>query len=771
MKPVEISNAIKELCGIANKLKEFEDDHAKFLEVIKALDRSYLEMEQSKFANDSINHKGILNPVNFVKYVIIDKILSNQNVNIDLLNEIQQNILVINTDYFRDYPDFKEPMLRQEKKNFFRVWTNFSILFYIYYDQYKDKVKSTLSDIAEHLKTRLNLRDAKATPKGFDWNNKYGSSSCWLVLYPADRKNHKDSYQIYMDIQPQNKINYGIETGANLEYKVRELEEQNGTDPDINKLEKYLFTKAKPDYERLNGDENRQLTKNVILYGPPGTGKTYKAFEMAVGIVEPGFEWHSNRKQLIEKFKELQEQGNIKFITFHQSYSYEEFVEGYRYDEESRIPVVESGIFKTLVNSAKADFNSPSKKVELNFIKVHFFKMSLGRTIKGDEDVYDYIYEYCIKNSVIALGWGRNVDFSSAEDRDSVVRIFKENYTGEPESDFNITAMDCFKNKITKGDIIFVSRGNKSLRAIGIVSGDYYYDPKSPIRYNHFREMDWLMADQDIPVEKIMRKRFMQQAIYEINPENLIENNIRNLLARKGSKKNQDYVLVIDEINRGNISKIFGELITLIEEDKRLGMENEMIVTLPYSKEPFGIPPNIHIIGTMNTADRSIALMDVALRRRFKFQEEIPDAKVITGLLGEKEVDAKLIEIIEKTFTVLNKRVEVLLDRDHKIGHSYFLKLSAESAESDLLDVWYNQVIPLLKEYFYNDWDKLKLVLGEYDSQNRRGFVRTLEEDYRGIFENEYEDEFPCEIMFYEEDNFTEVLNNTFAKFRDEFTE
>jgi 5-methylcytosine-specific restriction endonuclease McrBC GTP-binding regulatory subunit McrB len=223
-----------------------------------------------------------------------------------------------------------------------------------------------------------------------------------------------------------------------------------------------------------------------------------------------------------------------------------------------------------------------------------------------------------------------------------------------------------------------------------------------------------LFQDKIIEVSEIYEKQLSQQTIYSLDKKALKQDFFikeKRAKAPKIPKKPKNYVLIIDEINRGNVSAIFGELITLIEKDKRAGADEELSVMLPYSKQEFSVPKNVYIIGTMNTADRSIEALDTALRRRFSFTEMRPDPELLadTGTVGTHEGMIENIDVV-KLLDTINRRIEKLIDKDHQIGHAYFLNIDTLA---DLKVVFRDKVIPLLEEYFFGDLGKISLVLGK----------------------------------------------------------
>lgn len=200
----------------------------------------------------------------------------------------------------------------------------------------------------------------------------------------------------------------------------------------------------------------------------------------------------------------------------------------------------------------------------------------------------------------------------------------------------------------------------------------------------------------------------------------------KDLCDRARKDPNNQYAMVIDEINRGNISKIFGELITLIEDDKREGTDNTISVTLPYSGKPFSVPANVDIIGTMNTADRSLALLDTALRRRFEFEPMLPKPELLAEI--KIESNGKTIEV-QKLLAKMNERIELLYDRDHCIGHAYFFPLKEDNSLEKLGTIFQKQILPLLEEYFFEDWEKIRLVLGDKQKAKEHQFITETKTD------------------------------------------
>ncbi len=444
---------------------------------------------------------------------------------------------------------------------------------------------------------------------------------------------------------------------------------------------------------------------NLILYGPPGTGKTYTTRRRAVALC--GEEANRDPQSLKALYDELADAGRIRFVTFHQSYSYEDFVEGLRPTTGAegeqggagfRLEA-QPGVFREISALAEQATRAAAGGVPFDVGARQVFKMSLGRA--GEED---HIFDAAVEGKYIVLGWGGEVDWTPFDSYEAIHGRWNEDHPGTSGNDGNISQLWRFRCSMQTGDLVVVSYGNSRYRAIGEITGDYEYAPTGERDYNHRRAVRWLyLPDEPQPIT-FYDKPFTMRSCYLLREEHLNRAALALLLPGTGGAPTtpKQFVLICDEINRANISKVFGELITLLEADKRIGADNELRVALPYSKvTDFGVPANLHIVGTMNTADRSIALLDTALRRRFTFEELMPNP----ALLGD--VDGIDLPAVLST---INDRIEFLFDREHQIGHAYLMPCRSRS---DVDEVMMHKIIPLLQEYFYEDWTKVAAVLGD----------------------------------------------------------
>ncbi len=515
-----------------------------------------------------------------------------------------------------------------------------------------------------------------------------------------------------------------------------------------NFIEKILNTTADTGEKTMNDKDKTPL--NQILYGPPGTGKTYNTIIEAMKIIDKNcIEYNSdntvkNYEIVRENFKKYKALGQIEFVTFHQSYSYEEFVEGIKPDLTSGDLkyIREHGCFRRVCDAAK---KLQENKIVYNF---NYEKLSLYKILIPDEN----LYENCIENNFVAINWGDNINFENCKNEQDLDKIVPINYEHRKQC---ISQMNMFKLWIDKDlkdgkDVIAIIPGSmNSIKGIAKITGDYKYNENTEFGLQQ-RTVEWIKTDINIPSEYIYESKFVSPTITGMFKEKIKKDNLMSLLNSTKESKSKNAVLIIDEINRGNISKIFGELITLIEEDKR---EN-LSVRLPYSKDVFTVPKNLYIIGTMNTSDRSIASIDIALRRRFKFKEIMPNSNLVADFNCN----------FKECFEILNKRISVLLDRDHQIGHSYFIEEKyKDSNASELETIWFDSIIPLLNEYFYSDWEKLQALLGNAKKDNT-SFIKVVE---NVSFAKEYSCEEDEMFDFNAKCDFKAAMQNAFGdKFR-----
>lgn len=470
-----------------------------------------------------------------------------------------------------------------------------------------------------------------------------------------------------------------------------------------------------------NGATN--IPKNTILYGPPGTGKTYHTVCYAVSAVEnkPLETVIAEEYQTVfDRYNTYKNEGLIEFVTFHQSYGYEEFIEG----------------IKPITETNDDEENSDIKYANADGVFKAFCEKAVAPIIKNNDDILGINKNPAIWK-VSLEGTGNNPTRNECMENGHI-RIGFDEY-GEKITDdttFSVggkKVLSAFINRMKVGDIIFSCFSATTIDAIGVVAGEYEWHDEYE-HYKRVRKVNWIAKGLNVDIVDMNNGANMTlSSVYRLknitfaDAMTIIKNNVPIEIS---SEEKKNHVFIIDEINRGNISKIFGELITLIEPSKRVGADEEIKAVLPYSKKPFGIPENVYILGTMNTADRSIATLDTALRRRFDFVEMMPDAEVLEGI----EVDGINISAMLRK---MNERIAVLFDREHTIGHAYFIGLKDNLNMEKLASIFKNKVIPLLQEYFYEDYERIRLVLADNQvSENEKQFIIAETVDATALFGN-----------------------------------
>lgn len=458
-------------------------------------------------------------------------------------------------------------------------------------------------------------------------------------------------------------------------------------------------------------EANKEFDKNLILYGPPGTGKTYNSATYAVAICDnKSVDELTDYDAVMARYNELKKAGRIAFTTFHQSYGYEEFIEGIKpVVDDSKQDVgytIEAGIFKQFCEDAKsAGYKTGDAAIDAG---ARIWKLTI---MNGD---LNQVKQECFEENNVRMGFAMEADEARS-----------------------------FVEDVRIGDIILSFKTRKTIDGIAIVTDDAS-ELQDKSEYKTARPVKWLAKNIDEDITGINNGKLLHRMTFAKVPNMKVKDIIDlakkvnpGLVNTEIEENTQPYVFIIDEINRGNISKIFGELITLIENTKRAGMEEAASAILPYSGEEFSVPSNVYILGTMNTADRSIALMDTALRRRFQFIEMMPDSDVLRKIHADKVEDLDVAAMLDK----INERITFLYDREHTIGHAFFTGLKDDASLVKLQSIFEKSVIPLLQEYFYEDYQKIQLVLGDNaKSDDRLKFILDEKVVAKNIFKGNVED-------------------------------
>lgn len=662
----------------ANKLLEYQNNRPELINKIKDifLRMSNLTLPTLERDNNIID----IDP--FTVFGLFNKGITNNN-RLELISLVKESFN-INADIPKDFNGI--PVLNNQKSTFYyfigdrsdndinNLWELFKVAL--------DYEKNSLPILEANFDNIFNTVKGQ---QGVKWNITMGLF--WIspyVFINLDSKNRtvlqKESFILGVIKQKLKVFGNNLPTGKDYLDFCKQLRSELANNKNgINDFPAFSFYADRTINYTINDDDfnDKEIDKmniplNQILYGPPGTGKTYNTVLKAMSIIDNTEYKDVSDEQysaLKTKFDELKQAGQIEFITFHQSYSYEEFVEGIKpyipeWDSETNTEICYigfNGIFKEICKKATKNLyklvnNNKIQPISFNEVfDIFKEKYPEGADFKNllniSYDSTNLIYHFGKQDQ------DRRIDLSKIE------QLFNINKQYRTASDFNKEY-----------------GGNVSLKG-----------------YHHTFYKELMDIKDAIEDEKQISIESNEE--YVVNPE-----------APK-------YVFIIDEINRGDVSKIFGELITLIEEDKRIGNKYQMKITLPYSKEQFGVPNNLYIIGTMNTADRSIALLDTALRRRFDFEEIMPRPE----LLGGKVVEGINLQTL---LTRINERITNKYDRDHQIGHSYLMGVNTKE---QLERAYKNRILPLLNEYFYNESKTVAEILNCSEKElNEADFITIL---------------------------------------------
>ncbi len=601
-----------------NENEAFNNIKEKIIQIIQASQDNNLKAIEKIDFGDAIKWK-IAFHYQDVKNIKIVNIFSKNVLDLISLNEFKEKLKIY---------QIHKKLLENKNLSLVKMIENIAIPLWNKYgmnsQNYIDKMKNLFSEYLNKKKLDRNtinkyIQVIENISKEFLKENLY---SCDLFSFD----------------QNINKLN------KNEEFELKNSNGNNMYSSALNYYRAFLIDYYEQDIfitERVQSEESNMkiIPLNQILYGPPGTGKTYRTIDKALEIISkeekiqiPSEDDRINRKKL---FDEYVKNGQIVFTTFHQSYGYEEFVEGIK-------PIIDN------------DENSQEVKYD---IKDGIFKELCEKALENRDSIKNF-----------------NFYIDKLKEKVKIDDNNPEKYFELPNTKYSIQYRNGKTFRIKFDDM---SKNHK----------DY------PVSIDNIEKLY-----KTSNIDEIYNSAYVRAILNYLKLQGLED------YKEKDEKVNLPYIIIIDEINRGNVSKIFGELITLIEASKRIGEKEELKVTLPYSGEEFGVPKNVYIIGTMNTADRSITSLDTALRRRFEFIEMMPDVSKLS-------MDCEGINL-QELLKAINTRIEYLLDREKTIGHAFFIGVENLN---DLKKVFQNKIIPLLQEYFYNDYALIDAVLNKND--------------------------------------------------------